>query len=144
MDTDMLLFKPIDELLSHNGLVLAVEKILSGVEMQLSYHKYAVRIANYMFGSIPRHPLLAYCITQAIGNAGCEIRSETDVLEATGPGLITNLFHEQRANHHDILLMENDTLHCLKHCAPQPSCHFGSYGAHLHQGSWRGFANSPL
>lgn len=142
MDTDMVLFKPIDELLSHNGLVLAVEKVLRNEEMQLSCHKHAVRIANYMFGSIPQHPLLAYCVTQAIGNAGKEIRSETDVLEATGPGLITNLFHEQRAIHHDILLIGNDTLHCLKHCAPQPSCHFGSYGAHLHQGSWRGFAKS--
>jgi mannosyltransferase OCH1-like enzyme len=135
-DMDMLFLKPLDALREH-PLVLGEEKTLTGEEMQLPHHKQALRIANYMFGSVAGHPFLINFVKRAIGHYGTEINKEHDVLETTGPGILTNFYHEQKSQYPGIHLLHNSNAFCLKRCSPQPSCHFGDYAVHQHTGSWR-------
>jgi mannosyltransferase OCH1-like enzyme len=136
MDTDMHLYRSLDGLLEHT-LVLAEEKTLSPLECNRLNHQYALRIANYMLGAIAGHPFLEEIIATAIANCYAPIRSEHDILETTGPGMLTRLYHQHQSHYPDILLLKNEKHYCLKKCCATPSCHFGDYAAHLHQGSWR-------
>lgn len=136
LDTDMHLYKPLDELLPHT-LVLAEEKTLSLPECRQLNHQYALRIANYMFGAIAGHPFLEEAIVTAIANCNEPIKAEHDILETTGPGMLTQLYHQRLDHYTDICLLKNEKHYCLKKCCATPSCHFGDYAAHLHQGSWR-------
>lgn len=136
LDTDMHCKKPLDNLLSHK-LVLAEEKTLSPAEMQLPHHRYPLRIANYMFGCVPGHPFISAFAAATLNNSRVPVLCENDVLETTGPGMLTNFYHEYKHLYEDITLLRNHNLFCAKRCCRQPSCHFGSYAAHLHEGSWR-------
>lgn len=137
LDMDVYCNKPIAPLLLHS-IVLGEEKTLSPVEMNLPHHKFALRIANYMFGSIPEHTFLSGWIQRMLASVDLPINSENDVLESTGPGLLTNYYHECAGQYkNDIHLVSNTSLYCPKNCCKQPSCHFGDYAVHMHHGSWR-------
>lgn len=136
MDMDMHCKKPLDELRSHR-IILAVEKLLTIQEMKLPHHKYPERIANYMFGSIEAHPFFYAFAEHITANAYSPVNDENDILESTGPGVLTNFYHENKSTYNDIFLLKNEYYHCEKRCSVQPSCHFGDYAAHLHLGSWR-------
>ena len=136
VDMDIHFLKPLDPLLKHQ-LVLGEEKTLRPSELHLLHHKHALRIANYMFGGVAGHPFLIDLARSAINNSRIEIKEENDILETTGPGLLTNYYHEHQHRYPDVQLLRNSTTACLKRCTPQPSCHFGDYAAHLHMGSWR-------
>jgi len=135
-DTDIWLYHKLDALLE-NGLVLAEEKRLTEPELQLPYHKHEARIANYMFGAVAGHPFLADFVLHALQSSSLPITQDNDVLETTGPGALTNFYHETKDHYEDILLLENGSRSCPKQCSSQPSCHFGDYAAHHHAGSWR-------
>lgn len=135
MDMDMLCFKKLDELCKYE-MVLGVEKTLSRNECLLLNHKHEVRIANYMFGSVPRHNFWLEFLDAAKARSNNMIQSESDILETTGPGLLTVIFHELRNKYENITLLPNDNNPCLKSCGTA-SCHFGDFAAHLHVGSWR-------
>jgi mannosyltransferase OCH1-like enzyme len=136
MDADIHCMRALDDLLSHE-LVLAEEKTLNKLEMQLPHHHHPLRIANYMFGCIPRHPFIQAFTEAALKNRNMPVLCENDVLETTGPGFLTNFYHKHKHLFNDILLLSNPDLYCPKKCCSQPSCHFGNYATHLHEGSWR-------
>lgn len=136
LDMDMHCFKSLDPLLN-NTLVLGEEKTLSDFELKLVHHKHALRIGNYVFGSIQKHPFLLEFMQAALNNCNQRILTENDILETTGPGLLTNFYHDNKQAYKDITLLANKTARCLKGCSTTPSCHFGDYAAHLHFGSWR-------
>lgn len=136
LDMDVHCFKPLDPLLN-NTLVLAEEKTLADLELKEIHHKHALRIGNYMFGGIQEHPFLLGFMQTAFKNCNQPISTENDILETTGPGLLTNFYHDHKQTCKDITLLTNKTARCLKGCSTLPSCHFGDYAAHLHFGSWR-------
>lgn len=136
MDTDMHLYRPLDGLLEHT-FVLAEEKTLSEAACRQLNHRYPLRIANYMLGAVAGHPFLEEAIVTAMANCKEQVTSEHDILETTGPGMLTRLYHQRKDSYPDILLLKNEKYYCLKKCCATPSCHFGDYAAHLHQGSWR-------
>ncbi len=136
LDTDMYLYKPLHDLQQHR-IVLAEEKTLDAVSCRQLGHSNALRIANYMIGAAPGQAFIYEAITRAIAGSSQPIGSEHDILESTGPGMLTDLYHEQNRLYTGIHLLKNDQRHCLKKCSKSPSCHFGDYAAHLHQGSWR-------
>ena len=140
LDLDMLCLKSLDELCEY-GAVLGVEKVLSAEQCALLDHRHSVRIANYMFGSRPGCVFWLELLAAASKRAACPIGNEKDVLETTGPGLLTNVFHDVGGKYADILVLPNETRSCLKTCGPA-SCHFGDFAAHLHLGSWRWGANT--
>lgn len=135
MDLDMLCYKSLDELCGQ-GLVLGVEKTLTQQLCTQLGHRHRQRIANYMFGSSPRHPFWLEILKGMKERSQKPVDSESDVLESTGPGLVTDVYHAVRHLYPDILVLPNDEKPCLKECGPA-SCHFGDYAAHLHFGSWR-------
>lgn len=135
MDMDMYCLKALDELCDHE-IVLGIEKILTPTETLHLNHIYPIRIANYMFGSRPRHSFWLDFLNEAKLKSTCIIKEENDVLETTGPGLLTNIFHKVRHKYDNIVLLENNEMPCPKSCG-QASCHFGYYAAHYHVGSWR-------
>jgi mannosyltransferase OCH1-like enzyme len=135
MDLDMLCFKSLDELCEYE-MVLGIEKTLSQKDCIDHGHEYNVRIANYMFGSKPRHEFWMDFLNAAKRISKKTISYEIDVLETTGPGLLTNVYHEMKYRHENITLLANEERSCLRSCGPA-SCHFGDFAAHFHMGSWR-------
>jgi len=135
LDMDMFCLKRLDELCSQH-IVLGIEKTLSQDECIMRRHRHRVRIANYMFGSRPGHLFWLDFLSAAKEKAQVVIREEADVLETTGPGLFTNVYHENEYRYKNILVLANKDKACLKSCGPA-SCHFGDYAVHLHLGSWR-------
>jgi mannosyltransferase OCH1-like enzyme len=115
--------------------VLGEEKTLGPEQMVHPGHRHALRVANYMFGSVPRHPFWLDVLKEMLRQAERNIVSEDDVLESTGPGLWTNVYHRVKDHHPDLLLLKNDHLTCRK-CGAI-SCQFGTFASHLHVGTWR-------
>jgi inositol phosphorylceramide mannosyltransferase catalytic subunit len=115
--------------------VLGEEKTLSPQEAIRLGHRHRLRVANYMFGSEPKHPFWLDVLQEMLRQAQRKIVSENDILESTGPGLWTNVYHRVKDHHPDLLLLENKHLACSR-CGAI-SCQFGTFASHLHVGSWR-------
>ncbi len=135
-DLDMEFLKPLYDLTTHQ-LILAEEKTLSAEECNRLKHLYPMRIANYMFGSEAYHPFWLDVLKAIRFQNNLTVKNENDILQHTGPGLFTNIFHQFKNKYPEIYLLENKTNRCLKNCNPKISCHFGDYARHWHQGSWR-------
>lgn len=136
LDLDMICFKNLDELREYN-LVLGEEKTIGKLELEQLKLKYSLRIANYMFGSIPKHPFWLIFLKEAIKKARQNILTENDILETTGPGLLTNVYHKFGSKYHNITVLFNKDKQCLIPNHKAISCHFGNFAAHLHCGTWR-------
>ncbi|HTI10112.1 MAG TPA: glycosyltransferase [Puia sp.] len=135
MDLDMMILKSLDPLCNCQ-LVLGEEKTMSDMECNAVGIKHNLRIANYMFGAIPGHPFWTDVIKEAISRCGIKIKKEGDVLETTGPGLLTDVYHDTKEKYKDITILFNKDKMCRKWCN-KFSCHFGEYAAHFHHGKWR-------
>jgi mannosyltransferase OCH1-like enzyme len=136
LDLDIFCLKKLDELTNFQ-VVLGEEKTISPEELKSLGLKHSFRIANYMFGSIPRHPFWLYFLKEAIKKSTNKIYTENDILETTGPGLLTNIFYSKRLQYKEITVLRNNDRLCLRPGHKAISCHFGNFAAHLHQGSWR-------
>ncbi|WP_160713065.1 glycosyltransferase [Chitinophaga solisilvae] len=136
LDMDMYCHTPLDEL-CHFQLVLAEEKVLSEEECGALGHLHRSRIANYMFGSMPQHPFWPTLLNAMIARYRTAVSSERDILETTGPGLLTDIYHQSAALKEQIWLLRNPGTPCINECCGGLSCHFGTYASHYHGGSWR-------
>jgi mannosyltransferase OCH1-like enzyme len=135
MDLDMLCLKSLNSLCKHQ-LLLGEERTFTDEECNKNGCKNNFRIANYMFGSIAGHPFWLHVMEAAIIRSDIPITREEDVLNSTGPGLLTDIYHDYKSLYDDITLIENPDRKCLKACEAI-SCHFGDYAAHFHHGTWR-------
>ena len=138
MDMDMECHKPLDPLCRY-VCVLGEEKILISKDAARLSRPNTLRVANYMFGSEPGHPFWLEVLEEMLRQAERNILTEDDILESTGPGLLTNVYHRVKNDYLDLLLLKNNHLLCRKCNAI--SCQFGDFASHLHMGSWR-WANS--
>ncbi|MET4082935.1 hypothetical protein ABIB40_002902 [Pedobacter sp. UYP30] len=136
LDMDMLCLKPLDELCS-NCAVIAEEKTVSVMEAKTLNLKHRLRIANYMFGSRPGYSFWLLFIRHSIEKHSEKIQTENDILENTGPGLMSNLYSKYRKEYGDLLVLSNKDRICMLPDHRQVSCYFGNFAAHLHQGTWR-------
>lgn len=135
LDMEMQCLKNLDDLCVHE-MVLGVEKTLTREECIAFDHTYPVRIASYMFGSRALHPFWLDLLQAAMLTTHAPLVPEPDVLDCTGPVLLTTTYHETKHIYPDIVLLANEEKPCPGSCGPA-SCHFGEYAAHLHIGSWR-------
>lgn len=133
-DLDMLFFKSLNPL-CHYDLVFAEEKKLSQEECLRLGTKHPLRIANYIFGSVPKHPFWMDMIMEMRKKSDTSIKNENDVLNSTGPGLLTDVYHDKKKTY-KLKLVRNNRRKCMKYCETN-SCHIGGYAAHLHLGQWR-------
>lgn len=137
LDLDIVCFKKLDKLCPFN-CVFGEEKTLTRAQTEELGHRDSVRVANYMFGSEPGHPFLLHILNEIIKRGQKKIVNEDDVLESTGPGLITTVYHDCKKHYRNIVLLPNRDRKCPSpYCGGAVSCHFGNFAAHLHLGSWR-------
>ncbi len=136
MDLDICCLKSLDPLCEYS-LVLGEEKTLTAEQCKLLSLNHSLRIANYMFGSRPEHPFWLDVLKGMVTKCDVQIFNENDVLETTGPGLITNIYHEKKGEYPEIVLLRNKGRKCLSKWCSDVSCHFGEYATHFHLGSWR-------
>jgi len=100
-------------------------------------HRFQQRIANYMFGSVPGHPFWIGFLRAMVSKSQMPVRREKDILDTTGPGLLTDYYQDHKAIYPDITLLPNQDRVCPNKWCGKISCHFGDYGLHLHVGTWR-------
>ncbi|MEM7194179.1 MAG: glycosyltransferase [Pseudomonadota bacterium] len=135
LDTDIRLKKSLNTLTGHS-LVVAVEKQLGERECSDLGHRYATRIANYMFGASPGNSFLGHLIATISQNGDREnVRSENDVLATTGPAMWTDCYFDRAESGNSELLQMPADIEC--DICSGPGCQFGVYASHYHQGSWR-------
>ncbi|MDY6987345.1 MAG: glycosyltransferase [Thermodesulfobacteriota bacterium] len=136
VDLDVECFKNLDDLCEYH-CVLGEEKTLTIDETREFGLRDPVRVANYMFGSEPRHPFFLDVLAEMVKRSERVIRTENDVLEATGPGLLTTVYFNCREKFRDVVLLPNRDLVCSNPDCGGVACHFGNYAKHHHAGGWR-------
>ncbi|HEX9887718.1 MAG TPA: glycosyltransferase [Longimicrobiales bacterium] len=133
-DLDVVFRRPLDDLCDLE-CVVAEEKTLDAEALARHGHEHALRVANYMLGAAAGHPFLDALLDAMV--AACRpIRSEEDVLESTGPGLVTRVYHQAWREGRGVTLLPNPGVRC-RNPSCGSSCQFGDYATHLHLGSWR-------
>ncbi|MGA7879104.1 MAG: glycosyltransferase [Desulfoferrobacter sp.] len=135
VDLDAECLQPLDGLCECN-CVLSEEKTLTVDEARKLGHEHTLRIANYMFASEPNHLFMLHLLLEMVERCRKPVISEDDVLESTGPGLMTDTYHACKDRLRDIVLLRNMDRVCPAGCGGV-SCHFGNYARHYHLGSWR-------
>lgn len=143
MDMDMFCLKNLNALLEFK-LVLAEERTILPVEKLFFERnrdvvvKHRMEVGNYMFGSESKHPFWLYLIRMMVNKSIINIETEGDILETTGPLLLTSVYHMYKKKFPEILLLRNLDRHCINQFDEnEVSCHFGNYAAHVHTGTWR-------
>ncbi|MBV9582073.1 MAG: hypothetical protein JO057_26115 [Chloroflexi bacterium] len=135
LDVDVDVHRAFDSFRNEH-VVLAEETILTPGQAARLGNVHRQRIANYLFGSEPRHPFWLDVLEEMIRRASRPIARDEDILESTGPGLFTDVYHSARPRYPDIVLVRNEGLLCAR-CGGI-ACQFGEFASHLHVGSWRG------
>jgi glycosyltransferase involved in cell wall biosynthesis len=133
LDTDVMCRRALDPLLEER-CVLGEERTLSADQARMLGHEHTMRVANYMFASEPRHPFWIDVLDAMVARSRA-VRSENDILESTGPGLLTSVFHEAASDKAGVTLLRNSSGRCS--VCGDACCQFGEYASHQHRGSWR-------
>lgn len=134
LDQDVFCLKALDTLCNFE-IVLGEELTLTEDECELS-NQNDLRIANYMFGSVPKHTFWLELLKEMALKSPTPVKCENDVLAITGPGLFTDFYHQKKQFYPSIVLLKNNDRICQRKCG-KVSCHFGDFGIHYHTGSWR-------
>ena len=134
LDTDVECRHPLDSLCEFRA-VFGEELTLSPDEAARRGLESPLRIGNYAFGSEPGHPFLLEILEGMAERAGRAIAAEEDILESTGPGLVTAVYAGRGARCKDVVILRNFDRMCQ--ICRTVSCHFGNYAVHAHVGSWR-------
>ena len=133
VDMDIVCHKSLDALCLFD-MVFVEEKTLTEADRICSGNKDALRIANYMFGCSPRYSFLAEVLKRRVKALDRPIVTENDIIEATGPGLLSTAYHDCK-DVYSIHVLENKSIFCEK--CKIISCQFGEYATYLHDGVWR-------
>lgn len=136
MDMDMYPLKALDSLLS-NSLVLAEEMTVNEETQKALNLRYRMRIANYMFGGEARHPFLRALMDAMAERSSLKVSSQQEILDVTGPGLLTDTYWDNTGTYPDITLLRNEGWYVELPDGRKETCLFGEYAVHLHAGTWR-------
>lgn len=136
MDMDMYPLKALDPL-SGNTLVLAEEMTVNEETQKSLNLKYRVRIANYMFGGESGHPFLRTLMDAMAERSTVKVASQQEILDVTGPGLLTDTYWDNIDTYPDITLLRNEGWYVELPDGRKETCLFGEYAVHLHAGTWR-------
>jgi glycosyltransferase involved in cell wall biosynthesis len=134
LDLDVECLKSLDDLCEYR-CVLGEELTLTKGEAEELGHRNRMRVANYMFGTEAGHPFLVSVLSEMVKRSQRAIRTEDDVLESTGPALVSTVYGHWRDTFRDLVLLSNADRICPT-CL-RVSCHFGNYAKHHHAGTWR-------
>jgi mannosyltransferase OCH1-like enzyme len=93
-DLDMVAYQPSDPLLSDASCVLSVEHELTASRQARLKFRMPYQLANCIFAAAPGHPFLGELLEEVAHNASRPVHGDSDVLETTGPYLVTRLAYE--------------------------------------------------
>lgn len=142
-DLDVFLARGLDELRAHS-CVFPFEELTINRCLRREYGM-DWELGNYGFGAAPEHPFLAAVINNCVKAQQDSnwvrpmmqgiprwFQSEFEVLNTTGPGLLSRTFaeHPELAKDMSILFPDDVCDHLSWH-------HFGNFGVHAMDGSWR-------
>lgn len=146
LDLDVILEAPLDDLRSL-GAVFPFEELSLSRHLR-DAHGIDWEIGNYAFGATPGHPFLAAvirdCVRARRERAWREpmfrriprwFHRDFEVLNTTGPGLLTRTFAENPEATVDVTVLQ-PAPDCDV-CDPENWHRFGRHGVHLMAGSWR-------
>lgn len=136
MDMDMYPLKALDSLLDES-LVLAEEMTVNEETQKALNLRYRMRIANYMFGGEARHPFLRALMDAMAERSSLKVSSQQEILDVTGPGLLTDTYWDNTETYPDITLLRNEGWYVELPDGRKETCLFGEYAVHLHAGTWR-------
>lgn len=150
LDTDFWVSHALDPLREHE-VVFPWERQMSQSEFERKFpeewrtNEDLVQVGNYAFGSVPEHPLLNAILDEMVvrtEHVDRKFVSDSDVLYATGPDLITSVIYRDRWYDRDVTILEGDA---NLEVPPSPRNEFkdqwfrlGAFGTHLMSGVWRG------
>lgn len=143
LDLDIKLVKSFNDVIDEVDNIFFVEKVLDEQECLKFNNRDRVRIANYAFGSKPGHPFWEYFIPKISekNKSTNVINEENDILESTGPGILSTLFHDYNKNSKDKIIPRTPIVNKHTNSGGQngkiDSDTVGEYGYHLHMGTWR-------
>src|SRR5436190_9078573 len=142
-DLDVFLWQSLDSLLEHDS-VFTFEELTVNRHLR-EQHRMDWELGNYAFGARADSPFLKAVIENCV-RAQREpswvapmmqgiprlFRTDLAVLNTTGPGLVTRTFAENPELARDVKVLFPEDV-----CDSQQWHHFGTYGVHLMEGSWR-------
>lgn len=142
-DLDVFLSENLSGLLKHKS-IFPFEELTLNRHLR-EHHAMDWEIGNYAFGATPGNPFLELVIENCVkaqrdsrwvnpmmtGIPGI-FRADFNVLNSTGPGLLTRTYVENPATSADVTVLFPEDV-----CDEKSWHNFGSYGVHLMEGSWR-------
>ncbi len=142
-DLDVFLARSLEEL-RPRGCVFPFEELTINRCLRRTYNM-DWEIGNYAFGATAQHPFLKAIIDNCV-RAQQEpgwvrpmmqgippfFQSEFQVLLTTGPGLVSRTFAENPSLAEAVAILFPEDV-----CNEQTWHHFGNYGVHVMEGSWR-------
>jgi inositol phosphorylceramide mannosyltransferase catalytic subunit len=147
LDLDVFLCASLDDLLSHSCIFPFEELTLN--RYLRAHHGIDWEIGNYAFGATAGHPFLQAIITNCVRSQTDSswnqqltqgipkpFRADFDVLNTTGPGLITRTLAEHPQIARDVFVLYPGDV-----CDPNNWHRFGQYGVHLMEATWRSRRN---
>ena len=153
LDLDVQITKSFDDLPGYVEAFFPCEKAMSKDALAAHGNRDAVRIANYAFGAVPQHPLFLYLLGRlnkvAIGRKSLRNKSCDGVIETTGPGILTTAYHDYMKQHpQSNVAILYPAVGASVGCdcgsyAGVAACKIGSFGTHLHAGTWRETSPAP-
>lgn len=142
-DLDVFLSQELDDLLGHR-CVFPFEELTLNHHLR---HNCGIdwEIGNYAFGAAAAHPFIAAVVencaraqrdqawaAQLLHGIPAPFRARFEVLNTTGPGLVTRTLVEERSAASDVKILYPDDV-----CDSRQWHHFGKFGVHLMEASWR-------
>jgi len=142
-DLDIFLWQPLHELL-HKSCVFPFEELTMNNHLR---HRLGMdwEIGNYGFGAAAGSPFLeaviencvrgqkdAAWLNQMMAGIPGIFRADFEVLNSTGPGMLTRTLAENPSLASEVTVLFPEDVR-----EPRTWHHFGSYGVHLMEGSWR-------
>ncbi len=143
LDLDVLLASGLSGLLQH-GCVFSFEMLNVNAFMR-SQLGMDWQVGNYAFGAAPRHPFIEAIIKNCVrGQKNPDwikpmmrpspplMKDEYFVVNSTGPGLVSRTLAENPEMAQMVTMLFPDDV-----CDRRNWWHFGNYGIHIMDGSWR-------
>lgn len=133
IDDTMYCLKNLDNLCQHQ-LVLAEEKIYTNSEKKLYNIDKDFQLANYMFGSIPKHYFWIELLLEIVKRFNINIKNQVDIQRSVGAILFTQTYFNNKEKF-DVKILGNKFRRCVSSCRTI-SCHFGEYAVRIHSNNW--------
>jgi mannosyltransferase OCH1-like enzyme len=94
-DIDMECLRPVTDFFKHEGALFSIESQVTEKRRRELGYRHPYQIANCIFAAVPRHPFLGLVIGWVVTRAlSRRTQTEEDVLDITGPVMLTRLFYD--------------------------------------------------